>query len=77
MRTVPNPTGSHPRRAERRHRRLDGVDIVVRVDGHGVLDRDYVRTAVALLEETGAANVGGLMDAEGVTGVRAAPSRRR
>jgi len=42
-------------------------DIVVRVDGHGVLDRDYVRTAYELLHETGAANVGGLMDAEGVT----------
>jgi succinoglycan biosynthesis protein ExoA len=45
----------------------DAVEIVVRVDGHGVLDRDYVRTAYELLEETGAANVGGLMDAEGVT----------
>jgi glycosyltransferase involved in cell wall biosynthesis len=42
-------------------------EIVVRVDGHGVLDRDYVRTAFELLQETGAANVGGLMDAEGVT----------
>ena len=42
-------------------------EIVVRVDGHGVLDRGYVRTAVELLRETGAANVGGMMDAEGVT----------
>lgn len=44
-----------------------GNPVVVRVDGHGVLDPDYVATAVELLRETGAANVGGLMDAEGST----------
>jgi succinoglycan biosynthesis protein ExoA len=42
-------------------------DVVVRVDGHGLLDPDYVRTAVATLEATGAANVGGIMAAEGTT----------
>jgi succinoglycan biosynthesis protein ExoA len=41
--------------------------IVVRVDGHGLLDPDYVQTAVETLESTGAANVGGLMAAEGTT----------
>jgi hypothetical protein len=41
--------------------------VVVRVDGHSVLDRDYVATAVELLRRTGAANVGGIMDAEGST----------
>lgn len=41
--------------------------VVVRVDGHGVLDPDYVATAVDLLRQTGAANVGGVMDAEGST----------
>lgn len=64
--TVPNPTG----------RTADGLnaaiaasdsDVVVRVDGHGILAPDYISTAVRLLEETGAANVGGLMDAEGAT----------
>ena len=40
-------------------------DIIVRVDGHGELSRDYIATAVRLLEETGAGNVGGLMDARG------------
>ena len=68
MRTVENPSGRTP---EALNAALDGlsddVEVVVRVDGHGVLDRDYVRTAWELLEETGAANVGGLMDAEGVT----------
>lgn len=42
-------------------------DVIVRVDGHGVLTDGYVRRAVELLEETGAANVGGLMDAQGST----------
>lgn len=39
--------------------------IIVRVDGHGELSDGYITTAVALIESTGAANVGGLMDARG------------
>jgi hypothetical protein len=66
VRSVPNPTGRTPAAlnaalAEVKH------DIVVRVDGHGELTPDYIQTAVRLLEETGAANVGGVMRAEGVT----------
>lgn len=41
--------------------------VVVRVDGHGELSDGYIATAVDLLEETGAANVGGLMDARGTS----------
>jgi succinoglycan biosynthesis protein ExoA len=41
--------------------------IIVRVDGHGELTDGYIRRAVELLEETGAANVGGVMDAQGMT----------
>src|SRR4029453_4523297 len=41
--------------------------IIVRVDGHGKLTNGYIRRAVELLEETGAANVGGVMDAQGTT----------
>ncbi|MFG2841277.1 glycosyltransferase family 2 protein [Streptomyces zaomyceticus] len=62
--TVPNPTGRTPAAlnaaiAASRH------PIVVRVDGHGMLSPNYVATAVRLLEETGAQNVGGVMHAEG------------
>lgn len=68
VRLVSNPSGRTP---DALNAALGGlsqdVSVVVRVDGHGVLDHDYVRTAWELLEETGAANVGGLMDAEGVT----------
>lgn len=42
-------------------------DVIVRVDGHGMLTDGYVRRAVELLVETGAANVGGVMDAQGST----------
>lgn len=42
-------------------------DIVVRVDGHAMLPPNYVSLAVATLQRTGAANVGGIMAAEGET----------
>ena len=42
-------------------------EVIVRVDGHAELPHDYIKKAVALLEETGADNVGGIMAAEGVT----------
>lgn len=41
--------------------------IIVRVDGHTVIEPDYVSRCVELLEKTGAANVGGRMDARGET----------
>lgn len=47
-------------------------EIVVRVDGHGELSDGYLATVARLLEETGAANVGGLMDARGVSPVQEA-----
>ena len=42
-------------------------DILVRVDGHGELGDRYIARAVELLAETGAANVGGVMEARGRT----------
>lgn len=42
-------------------------EVIVRVDGHGELTDGYIARAVELLEQTGAANVGGVMDAQGVT----------
>ena len=66
VRLVDNPQGRTPAGLNRaiaasRH------DIIVRVDGHGELGEDYLRTAVRTLQETGAANVGGVMDAHGQT----------
>ncbi|MFJ3903420.1 glycosyltransferase family 2 protein [Streptomyces sp. NPDC090025] len=64
VRTVPNPTGRTPA-ALNAAIAASHHPIVVRVDGHGMLSPDYIATAVRLLAETGAQNVGGVMHAEG------------
>src|SRR3712207_557493 len=43
-------------------------DVIVRVDGHGILTPGYITRAVQLLQSTGAANVGGVMLAVGQSG---------
>jgi len=40
-------------------------DIIVRLDGHAIVDSNYIKNAVNTLLESGADNVGGLMKAEG------------
>ncbi|MFE6336527.1 glycosyltransferase family 2 protein [Streptomyces sp. NPDC057806] len=62
--TVPNPTGRTPA-ALNAAIKASRHPIVVRVDGHGMLSPGYIETAVRLLAETGAQNVGGIMHAEG------------
>lgn len=62
--TVPNPTGRTPA-ALNAAIKASRHPIVVRVDGHGMLSPNYIATAVRLIGETGAANVGGIMHAEG------------
>ncbi|KNE81345.1 MULTISPECIES: glycosyltransferase family 2 protein [Streptomyces] len=64
VRTVPNPTGRTPA-ALNAAIKASRHPVVVRVDGHGMLSPDYIATAVRLLAETGAQNVGGIMHAEG------------
>ncbi|MEV7865903.1 glycosyltransferase family 2 protein [Streptomyces sp. NPDC088124] len=64
VQTVPNPTGRTPA-ALNAAIKASKHPVVVRVDGHGMLSPDYIATAVRLLEETGAQNVGGIMHAEG------------
>jgi succinoglycan biosynthesis protein ExoA len=66
IRVVDNPAGRTPSAlnlgiAASKHQ------IIVRVDGHGELTDGYIKRAVELLDETGAANVGGVMDAQGTT----------
>lgn len=46
--------------------------VIARVDGHAVLPPGYLRKALEVLELTGADNVGGIMDAQGVTEVERA-----
>jgi len=63
---VPNPTGqiSSAMNAAVKAARYD---IITRIDGHALLPEGYLRTAVRTLNETGAADVGGVMAAEGET----------
>ncbi len=63
---VRNPSGRTPDGLNAAIAASSG-DVVVRVDGHSEIPMDYVSRAVAELEATGADNVGGTMDARGVT----------
>lgn len=63
---VDNPSGRTPDGLNAAVARTTG-DVLARVDGHAVLPPGYLRRAVEVLRETGAANVGGVMAAEGTT----------
>jgi glycosyltransferase involved in cell wall biosynthesis len=55
--------------------RASSYPIIVRVDAHSELDADYTSRAVATLQRTGAANVGGVMKARGKTPFQSAVAR--
>lgn len=74
IRLVANPSGKTPAGLNAAVG-ASSHDIIVRVDGHGLLLPGYVERAVLLLEATGAANVGGRMDAVGVTPFEQAVAR--
>ncbi|HST81336.1 MAG TPA: glycosyltransferase family 2 protein [Kineosporiaceae bacterium] len=70
----PDPSGSTPAGlnaalAATRH------PVVVRIDGHSLLPREYIRIAVQTMRETGADNVGGIMAAEGLSSFEKAVAR--
>ncbi len=66
VRTVANPSGRTPVGLNAAIDASTG-EIVARVDGHAEIPSHYLRTAVTALLATGADNVGGIMDARGVT----------
>jgi hypothetical protein len=63
---VANPTGQIPV-ALNVAVRTARHQVIARIDGHAMLPDGYLRMAVAELAETGAADVGGVMAAEGLT----------
>jgi glycosyltransferase involved in cell wall biosynthesis len=63
---VANPSGRTPS-ALNAAIRAGSAPVVVRVDGHSQLSPDYIRRAVEILRETGAANVGGIQRPEPTT----------
>jgi succinoglycan biosynthesis protein ExoA len=63
---VPNPTGRIPAALNAAVRAARHA-VIARVDAHALLPPGYLKTAVSTLAATGAADVGGIMAAEGVT----------
>ena len=63
---VANPSGKTPS-ALNAAIRAGSAPVVVRVDGHSELSAGYIRRAVEILRETGAANVGGIQRPEPTT----------
>lgn len=66
VRVVANPTGTTPAGLNAAIGASSGA-VVARCDGHALLPPGYLRRAVALLEETGADNVGGVQRAVGTS----------
>jgi glycosyltransferase involved in cell wall biosynthesis len=63
---VPNPTGQIAT-AMNAAVRTARHEVITRIDAHSLLPDGYLRTAVRALMDTGAADVGGWMAAEGIT----------
>jgi glycosyltransferase involved in cell wall biosynthesis len=63
---VANPSGLIPA-ANNAAIKASRFPIVARVDGHALIPPGYLKLAVRDLQETGAADVGGIMAAQGVT----------
>ena len=63
---VPNPSGKTPS-ALNAAIQAGSAPVVVRVDGHSELSAGYIRRAVEISRETGAANVGGVQRPEPTT----------
>ncbi|WP_187977826.1 glycosyltransferase family 2 protein [Mycetocola sp. JXN-3] len=74
IRVIDNPVGSTPAGLNIAIRATT-LPIVVRVDAHSVLPPNYTSVAVETILRTGAANVGGIMDARGTTPFEQAVAR--
>lgn len=68
---VENPAGNTPSGLNRAIESVD-ADVIIRVDGHSVLSKGYTRIAIETLRQTGAADVGGIMDAQGTNPIQRA-----
>ncbi|OLE67512.1 MAG: hypothetical protein AUG09_02150 [Acidobacteria bacterium 13_1_20CM_2_68_7] len=64
LKLIDNPSRIVPTGLNRAIREAKG-DVIIRVDGHTLVARDYVSECVAALRRTGADNVGGPMRARG------------
>ncbi|SDO09947.1 Glycosyltransferase, catalytic subunit of cellulose synthase and poly-beta-1,6-N-acetylglucosamine synthase [Cryobacterium flavum] len=74
IRVVANEVGSTPAGLNIAIR-ASQYAVVIRVDAHSVLPPEYARIAVETLVRTGADNVGGIMDARGISAFERAVAR--
>ncbi len=66
VKIVENPTGKTPAGLNLAIKAAKN-EVIVRVDAHSQLSPDYTKLALDILNQTGAANVGGVMKAVGTT----------
>ncbi|ASY12953.1 putative succinoglycan biosynthesis protein ExoA [Candidatus Nanopelagicus hibericus] len=69
IKLVDNPTGQTARGLNLAIK-SSSYEIICRIDGHSEIDRAYIKTAVLIMQETGAVNVGGLMYANSEFGLQ-------
>lgn len=69
IKLVDNPTGQTARGLNLAIK-SSTYEIICRIDGHSEIDRTYIKTAVLIMQETGAVNVGGLMYANSEFGLQ-------
>jgi succinoglycan biosynthesis protein ExoA len=50
-------------------------EIICRIDGHAEISNTYIKTAVEIMNQTGAVNVGGLMNAAATSGFQSVVAR--
>ena len=74
IKVVANPSGRTPDGLNAAIARTSN-EIIVRVDGHSEIARNYISKAIVTLNQTGAVNVGGVMAAEGKTRFERAVAR--
>jgi glycosyltransferase involved in cell wall biosynthesis len=69
IKLVNNPTGQTAKGLNLAIR-ASSFEIICRIDGHSEISNSYLRTAVSIMKETGAVNVGGLMYADSKSGLQ-------
>ena len=69
IKLVNNPTGQTARGLNLAIAE-SSFEIICRIDGHSEISNSYLKTAVSIMQEKGAVNVGGLMHADGQSGLQ-------
>jgi len=69
IKLVDNPTGQTAKGLNLAIK-ASSFEIICRIDGHSEIANSYLRTAISIMQESGAVNVGGLMHADSQSGLQ-------